>query len=253
MRNYPHQPSESNWTQQYGAASTCLLPRAEVTDEAIAAATNRSFLRVNATTALSSAQLAYGLEENTQTVQGFFREALFFYESMERHGVPMSIVDISYALSTALILGDDARAKRLSNLPRHRYTHPEVMAAEIMYSLLEAEMALVRGDREAARKLSESVNAALQDKRTLPGTVREVKPMSALLRACLDADESAWADALKLRNIAFGRKFKQPELQNDAFGAFDLHALGVSRLARRAGIETRIESVYFPLELLETG
>lgn len=253
MRSYPHQPLESNWTQQYAATSTNLLPRTDVTDESIAAVTNRSFLRVNATTALSCAHLAYGLEENTQTVHGFFREALFFYEAMERRAMPMSIVDISYALSTALVLGDDAYAKRLSLLPRHRYTHPDVSAPEIMYSLVEAEMAIVRGDREAARKSNESVHAALQDKRTLPGIVREVKPMSALLLACLDANESAWMDALQLRHIAFGRKFKQPELQNDAFGAFDLHALGVARLARRAGIELRSESMYFPLELLETG
>ncbi len=252
MRIYPHQPSESNWTQQYAATSASLLPRTDVTDESIAAVTNPSFLRVNATTALSCAHLAYGLEANTQTVHGFFREALFFYEAMERRALPMSIVDISYALSAALVLGDDAYAKRLSLLPRHRYTHPDVLAPEIMYDLIEVEMALARGDLDGARRLSDSVQLALQDKRTLPGIVREVKPRLAMQQACLERNETAWVASLQLRFIAYGRKFKQPELRNDAFGAFDLHALALAWFARRAGITSGFDSVYFPQELLET-
>lgn len=251
MRIYPHKPLESNWSRQYASSQASLLPRAEVTDEAITEATNPTFLRVNATTALSCAHLAYGLEESTETVHGFFRDALYFFDAMLRFGQQLSVVDASQALSSALVLGDDVFAKRIVSLPRQRYTHPEVMAPEVLYCAFELEMALVRKDRDEARRLAETVQLALQAKGTLPALVREVKPLLALEVACMDANETAWVDASRLRSIAFERKFRQPELQNDASGAFDLRALGLTRIARRAGIPGHFESVYFPRDLLD--
>lgn len=249
MRIYPHHPDPQTVSANYATAQSLLVRRAARTPEFLSGMGER-FWKHNAATAIDCACAAYALEEDDRIVHDFLREASDCFADGLARSAPFTMSEMSDFVSVALIVGDDARAALPASLPPERYMSPSIIVFKVVHRVFQIYVALAAGMRDVAADLLHD-SAAVLDSQKLPRKARILMAnLLALQRAIVDADGAQLNTSLNLYVKDQIARFKDPDLADLPQGLIHLQGMGLIRLARRAHLDVRIDSVYLPVDLL---
>jgi hypothetical protein len=249
MRSYPHAPHEEILTRLFKTTQALAVPASAAT-RTLQPDRAPGFWTSNARALLDCARLAYALEQPAEVAMHYFRETAVCFDEGVGIGAPFDLDDHFDQLELAIVLGDVARVTALCDLPADRHVIEGVSFPAAVEREFETLAELAVGRVPSAGSSLNRAAAALATKR-LPKLLRDdIDSILALQRQILAGNQTALAEAFARRSAAFEAKFRNPAIANSPRSLLDLNGLAHAALARRAGLDVAVDSVYLPLALL---
>lgn len=246
IRSYPHKPEEEALRDNYDLARDLFVPKA-YQDPKLESTTVPDWLKMNAKYALSLAAFAHAFEEPVEKSREWLAEACENANLFLSRKAPMNPFEYSNYVAAAIVQGNTALLHKLTAIDRKRFTHPDVIADELVYLSAELLADLAAGRATAVGPRLDKAAAALKNKKLSPTVRQEIEPLVRMESATASGNAELLGKAVKDRTTAWVKRFKRPLVANMGDSLVDLTALGILGLARRRGLTVETDSPYLPL------
>jgi hypothetical protein len=170
-------------------------------------------------------------------------------------GATLSPIAMRDYLGAALLTGDKALIKWLSELPKADYTDSGIKVSEAGYTLVQTIQAGMKGDEKTFRARASKFLAASGPGKpaVVPGEKSIYQPLALMLQAIAEKDEAAFAKAWRDQAASWQKRFGRPAERANMDGLLDFEALGIARIAQRWGLAVPETNPYAPVALLDAG
>lgn len=186
--------------------------------------------------------LAYALEKPVPEVLNPIRDGVRGFRTAVERGCRLSAGEAMEFALYGLAAAERVTTGFLLALPEERWADPSNRATRGLQFQVKTVFALIRGDAESSGEWLEVVKAR--------GRVGAEPGLTELLEALVRRDgdgyNRALVDRMRRREDAYAA-----EARHSPHALLDLAGLGLCRIARERGLETRLRHVYLPLELLD--
>ena len=193
----------------------------------------------------------YALDKSPTEIKEPLSKALEYHFSAFRMGVVTDVYEFITLLSLAVVLGESEIAKSAAGAKRERYTHPDIEAEEIVFTVAELMSAFVRKDETAIGKILAANNPNEIDTKKIYRYDRMVFfPLLRPMAAIHQKDADGFAAAMRTRQEEFVKFYARSDRKNIPEALIDMPGLAVAAFAKQGGVDYSDTSVYRPYELI---
>jgi hypothetical protein len=218
-------------------------------------ARNADHFTTHVETAFHVARIGYLFDVPLTEVVQVLRAALPELVVAEELGATFSPIVMREYLGAALLTGEKGLIKWLAELPKESYADPGIEVSEAGYALVLALQAGVGDEKGFRTKVSKFSSSLAPNKLVVsPASEKAIYgPLSLLLQAIVDKDQSAFNKAWRDQEASWKKRFGRPSERGNMDGILDFEGLGLARIAQKRGLQVPDTNPYAPVALLDAG